>query len=250
VGRGLLAFHVRGDTVFRSNPAELPHLDPLSGMLMAVGVGFWFARPRRRTGWLLLALFLLLQLPSMLVRLPGEVPSASRTVAAIPIVYFYVATGTWWVAHWIRSRYWSATATVVAIVAVIALLNYHRYFDTYAQGLPNHNVAFGRIVSDYIDALPQGTTAVMVGCCWGERGQPEPSGVKYVAKTAARVRTIPAPAVSCDALARLPRPAVLIWDSALALPAPQLAGCLDGQKSRIHFGGDGLAIFRTINPFD
>jgi hypothetical protein len=250
IRNGLLAFHVRGDGVFRSNPEGLPHLDPLSGLLMAIGCGYWFARPRLRTGCMLLALFFVLQLPSMLVRMPGEVPSASRTVAAVPIVYLYVASGAWWLAHRYKSRYWPPAATLAVIVAIIALLNFNRYFQTYARGLPNHNVAYGRIISDYVDALPRNTTAVLVGCCWGDWGQPEPSGIRYVAGTAARVRTVNGPDLDCGTLARLPRPAVLIWDPRVGSPSPQVSGCLGDKPGQIYFSQDGQAVFRTMNPFD
>ncbi|MGC8782298.1 MAG: ArnT family glycosyltransferase, partial [Anaerolineae bacterium] len=87
--KALLALHVRGDEIFRSNPPGLPHLDPLSGVLFLAGALYWLTdRERRRWTPLWLAPFLLLQVPSILaVNQPREVPSASRTLGITPIAY-------------------------------------------------------------------------------------------------------------------------------------------------------------------
>ena len=104
VRRGLLALHVCGDGVFRSNPVLQPHLDMLSGVLFLLGVVFWLWPGRRQWSPVLLVPFFLLQLPSMLVlSQPGEVPSASRTLGIAPIAYLLVASGLWWVVDSLRA---------------------------------------------------------------------------------------------------------------------------------------------------
>ena len=105
--KAMLAFHVKGDEIFRSNPSGVPHLDRISGILFLGGVIFWLTTKARRR-WLPLWFvpFLLLQVPAILaLNQPREVPSASRALGIAPIVYMLVASGLWWLiqAH-ARSR--------------------------------------------------------------------------------------------------------------------------------------------------
>ena len=67
VGRALLAFHVRGDGNFRSNPSGLTHLDWISGVLFLAGIVYWLTTKERRR-WIPIWLvpLLLLQIPSIL----------------------------------------------------------------------------------------------------------------------------------------------------------------------------------------
>src|SRR5207244_4162422 len=104
IARAVLALHVRGDDTFRSNPAGLPHLDWISGVLFLGGIVFWLRTERRRWSPVLLVPLLLLQVPSMLVlSQPEEVPSAGRTLGVAPIVYILVASGLWWLLRSIRA---------------------------------------------------------------------------------------------------------------------------------------------------
>jgi 4-amino-4-deoxy-L-arabinose transferase-like glycosyltransferase len=242
--RGLLALHVRGDVVFRSNPTLLPHLDPISGVLFVVGVVYWLSGARRRFAPLLLIPFVLLQVPSMLVlSKPIEVPSASRTLGIAPIAYLLVASGLYWIL-----RRWRSPVTGVAVVVLflaVLLLNGHRYFRLYAEGLPNNNTPFGRLIAEHIDTLPPSTTVVMVGCCWGEWSQPEPKGVEYALTQPRAFRVVHPARVSCQSLTSLPAPVMLIWRPIDPLPAPQLEGCAGWLQPQTHQAMPGGPIFRS-----
>ncbi|MFL5806393.1 MAG: ArnT family glycosyltransferase, partial [Roseiflexaceae bacterium] len=197
---GLLAFHVRGDGIFRSNPAGLPHLDWISGLLFLGGLVFWLLPERRRLSPVLLIPLVLLQVPSWLVlNRPHEVPSASRTLGVAPIAYILVASGLWWLArarHAALPRWLGPTVAGVLVVAIV-LLNAQRYFQDYIGGLPYQNTPIARIIVTYLDALPPETQIYLVGCCW-EHDMPEPLSVKYVMARPERFSPIDPQAVTCD----------------------------------------------------
>ena len=226
--KALLALHVRGDEIFRSNPPGLPHLDPISGVLFLAGTLYWLTdRERRRWTPLWLAPFLLLQAPSILaVNQPREVPSASRTLAITPIVYMLVASGLWWLIGELRRRLRQmiAPAVVLAVLLVAILaLNVERYFKEYLDNLPYGDIPIGRLIANYADSLPADTHVYMVGCCW-IYSIPD----RFVDKEVARPQNwhyLEPNQLSCTQLQYLKLPAVLIWSFRDALPAPQLASC-------------------------
>ena len=228
VGRALLAFHVRGDESFRSNPSGLTHLDWISGVLFLAGIVYWLTtKERRRWFPIWLVPLLLLQIPSVLaLNQPREVPSASRTLGIAPIVYMLVASGLWWLIQIMRKRgwRWSVVLTITAVVlGGILFLNVQRYFKAYISGLPYQDTPIGRLIADYADALPADTQVYMVGCCW-EYSIPD----RFVDKEVARPQNwhyIDAKDLSCLQLQYLQSPAVLIWSFRDALPAPQLEEC-------------------------
>jgi hypothetical protein len=239
----MTAFNIRGDEVFRSNPISLPHLDAISGVLWLVGTGFWLGRGRWRFSPAIFVPFVLLQLPSMLVlSAPDEVPSASRTIAVAPLAYLLVASGLWWVAatlrrgiaRWPRLASGSTALLAIFFLAALATLNIDRYWGPYVAGLPDNNTPFGRTIAEYIDALPDDTTVVVVGCCWGAWGQPEPKGIKFSLRRLHDVRFIATDKTTCTALREVPRPAVVIWGPRETLPAPQLSACASLFAAELH----------------
>ena len=228
VVRALLAFNVRGDESFRSNPSGLAQLDRISGILFLVGIVFWLTnKERRRWVPVWLVPLLVLQVPSILaLNQPREVPSASRTLGVAPIVYMLVASGLWWLILVMRRRgwRWSYVSIVTAVVlGGMLLLNAQRYFKLYIGGLPYQDTPIGRLIADYADALPPDTQVYMVGCCW-EHSIPD----RFVDKEVARPQNwhyIDARDLSCVQLQFLQPPAVLIWSFHDELPAPQLQEC-------------------------
>jgi 4-amino-4-deoxy-L-arabinose transferase-like glycosyltransferase len=235
--KAMLAFHVKGDEIFRSNPSGVPHLDRISGILFLGGVIFWLTTKARRR-WLPLWFvpFLLLQVPAILaLNQPREVPSASRTLGIAPIVYMLVASGLWWLiqAMHARGRRWPLIAVVTGILlGGILFLNVQRYFNVYIGGLPYQNTPLGRLVADYADALPADTQVYMVGCCW-EHSIPD----RFVDKEVARPQNwhyIDARDLSCLKLQSLSLPAVFIWSFREKLPAPQLEPCQHWLPAQLH----------------
>ena len=228
VVRALLAFNVRGDESFRSNPSGLAQLDRISGILFLVGIVFWLTtRKRRRWVPIWLVPLLVLQVPSILaLNQPREVPSASRTLGVAPIVYMLVASGLWWLILVMRRRgwRWSYVSIVTAVVlGCMLFLNVQRYFKFYIGGLPYQDTPIGRLIADYADSLPPDTQVYMVGCCW-EHSIPD----RFVDKEVVRPQNwhyVDARDLSCLQLQFLQPPAVLIWSFYDALPAPQLQEC-------------------------
>lgn len=228
VAKALMAFHVRGDEGFRSNPVGLPHLDWISGVLFLIGILYWLvSKERRRWFVLLMVPLFLLQVPSiMALNQPREVPSASRTLGVVPIVYLLVASGVWWLIRELKKRTQGVIAPVLATVLLLGgvlLLNVDRYFNRYINGLPYQDTPIGRLIADYADSLSQDTQVYMVGCCW-VYSIPD----RFVHKEVARpgnFRYVEANQLSCVQLQYMELPAVLIWSFRDTLPAPQLEPC-------------------------
>lgn len=245
VWNALLAFHVDGDSGFRGNPARLAHLDRLSGLLFLVGIVFWLRPDRRRWAPVVLVPMALLLVPSMLVLSnPMEVPSASRTLAAAPLVYLVVASGLRIVVGWMSGVAWLPRLATAVVLVAIAFTNGHRYFVTYADGLPNHNVAFGRTIADYLQTLPDDTHAFIIDCCWGDAGQPEPKAIQYLdaGPVATSITEIRSDDLNCEVLARLPRPAVLVWTPADPVPLP-FQGCAIELAPQLHTAAGDVPVF-------
>ena len=132
---------------------------------------------------------------------------------------------------------------------MVAVTNTRRYFVDYANGLPNHNTPFGRVIADYLEGQPAETHAFLVGCCWGEWGQPEPKGIRYLDANAVanRVVELPADTFDCAALHSLPRPAVVIWSPSRDRPSSLLDDCASEFNQELRYAPNGTAVFRVIS---
>lgn len=240
----LLAFHVRGDVVFRNNPQSLPHLDVVSGVLFLLGIIFWLEPGRRKMAIALFVPFILLQVPSVLVlRFPTEVPSAARTLGVAPIAYLLVASGLWWLlGHMPKRSSWRIPLLAAALVPIFAI-NSYRYFQLFIDGLPNHNTSFGRIVAEYIDSLPPKTAVYVVGCCWGDWGQPDPKAIQYVVRTPRQLHFVMDQDATCSWVATASQPAELIWAGTSPLPAPALQQCAAILHPVLHRSPRGEPVF-------
>jgi hypothetical protein len=246
VWHGLLAFHLRGDIVFRSNPPRLPLLDVLSGILFLVGIVFWLMPERRRIAPALLVPLVLLQVPSWLVLSnPIDVPSASRSLAVAPLAYLLAANGLLWIVDRMRSFRWQSQLALAGALLTILALNAERYFVRYADGLPNGNTPFGRIIAEYITTLPAETNVVLVGCCWGDWGQPEPSGIRWALPDLRPIEYFPTDEFGCDQLANLPRPVEIIWHPREAAPSPSTAACAADLAPVLHLSARDEPVFQS-----
>lgn len=201
--KNLTMFHFRGDGTFRSNPPGQPQLDFLSGIFFILGI---FALKKRRLEFWLP--FLLLQAPSLLdINNPASTPNAGRTIGLIPWVYILIAMGTVKSFNYFKQSIKNIIITkkinsfiqhaaVLQInvfyygilLSLVFLLNFKQVFQDYASGLPNHNTPFGKIIASEIDKLPEETEVFVLGCCWGEWGQPEPGGIKYALKKKRQIK--------------------------------------------------------------
>ena len=240
-------YHVRGDTIFRSNPASLPHLDPVSGVLFLAGVVFWLLPQRRRWSPVLLLPFVLLHLPSVLVLgRPYEVPSAGRTLGAAPIAYILVASGIWWLVQSLAGLGQRRLGLILggALFAALLVLNMQRYFGTYIAGLPYQDTSIGGRIAVYADSLPPETQIYLVGCCW-ELAMPELPFVRLVSARPENLHELDPNQLSCEQLASLPGPAVLIWSFRDPVPAPQLAACMQRLPAQLYFSPKLLPVFHA-----
>jgi hypothetical protein len=240
-----LAYHVKGDSIFRSNPASLPHLDRISGLLFLIGIVFWLQPARRQWSPVLFVPFVLLHLPSILVLgRPAEVPSAARTLGAAPIAYILVASGLWWLGRYFfkigRQRFGLVIAGV--LFAAIFGLNMQRYFGTYIAGLPYHDTSIGGRIALYADSLPANTQVYIVGARW-ESSMPELPFVQLVAARAQNLHDLDPQALTCDQLSSLPEPAVLVWSFHDPVPAPQITPCQRWLPAQLYVSPTGLPVF-------
>jgi hypothetical protein len=93
----LLMFNYRGDVIYLHNVPDYPHLDPLMGAVLLIGLGgwlVWLVRRRDPADWLLLPGILIMLLPTALsIALPRENPSTTRASGALPLVMILVAFG-------------------------------------------------------------------------------------------------------------------------------------------------------------
>jgi len=245
-----LAYHVRGDNIFRSNPAYLPHLDRISGLLFLTGLVFWLQPARRKWSPVLFVPFVLLHLPSVLVLgHPTEVPSAGRTLGVAPIAYILVASGLWWLIQYftkiVRQRIGLVTAG--ALLATIFALNMQRYFVTYIDGLPYHDTSIGGQIALYVDSLPPDTQVYVVGCCW-ESSMPELPFVQLMTTRSQNMHALDPQELNCDQLSSLPEPAVLIWSFHDPVPAPQITSCQQWLPAQLYVSPKGLPVFYAA-PF-
>jgi 4-amino-4-deoxy-L-arabinose transferase-like glycosyltransferase len=244
IWRGLLALHVHGDGAYRSNPPWQPHLDLVSGLLFLVGLVFWLRPERRRLSPALLVPLVLLQVPSWLVlKEPDEVPSASRALGAVPVIYILVASGLWWIVRIIqaRRRGWAAAVAAILLVAIL-LLNAQRYFRDYIGGLPYQNTPIAHLVATYVDSLPPETKIYLVGCCWQD-AMPEPNGIKYAMARPEQLEVKQPESLNCDWLKLTQPPAVLIWSFQSVLPSTLLEACRGMLPAQLYASRQGLPVF-------
>lgn len=245
IAAAAMAYHVKGDSIFRSNPNYLPHLDFLSGLLFLAGIVFWLQPARRKWSPVLFVPFVLLHLPSILaLGRPGEVPSAGRTLGAAPIAYILVASGLWWLLEFFArlGRQRIGVAITGIFLAAIFVLNMQRYFGAYIGGLPYHDTSIGGEIAHYADMLPPETQIYVVGARW-EASMPELPFVKLVAARSQNLHELDPNTLTCDQLASLPEQAVLIWSFHESLPAPQIDSCKGWLPAQLYMSQKGLPVF-------
>ena len=249
--RGVGAYFVLGDGGFRSNPAQLPHLDVFSSGLLVLGIVVWLQRQGRTVAPLLWVPLLLLHIPSLLVlKFPEQVPSASRTLGVTPIVYLLVTFGLYELFVRVRERVPHYAAVVLMMVcAIIVQQNHERYFVRYVAGMPYADVPIGREIARYAEMLSPDTTVYVAGCCWRD-GIPEPYFSQLQMKEPERLQRFdPAETLTCADFDTLRAPAVLIWSIDDALPSPNVEACAQRLVPVLHTTTQGVPLFWASTVF-
>lgn len=262
--KSLAMLHFVGDYIFRSNPPFLPHLDPVSGAFFVLGIlDFALAKRWRLLAFVLGSILILIVPGSWPFIPPGEVPSASRTIAIIPFVYLLVANGLLWFhglarrladvtsSPWCLARVIPRVAIGIALVLIVAL-NAHRYFVSYAWNLPDHNVPFGKIIAREMDALPDRAIVYVGGLSWGEWGQPDRDGILHQLKIPRDVTFISLEEFSCDQVGSSSLPQYFFWDPRDESDGfLQLRNCLPGgqvEEIRSEHGDPVGLLYRLERP--
>jgi 4-amino-4-deoxy-L-arabinose transferase-like glycosyltransferase len=173
-------FNFKGDPSFRVNVGSQSQLDLLSGIFFWVGIFYCIKikNIRKNAFFILLPVFTL-QLPAILVvNVPSDIPSATRSIGILPFVYLLIAMGIYSVIDKINGKYRKIFITSGILVAIF-IVNFNNVFITYPKGLPNNNTPFDRIIAQEIDNLAMNIKVNVVDCCWGEWGQPDPRAIKF-----------------------------------------------------------------------
>jgi hypothetical protein len=198
IWKNALSFNVRGDVTFRHNIPLHPHLDVLSGVLFLAGMALILWRIARQHDWKLLWWFLIpfmaAQIPSVLDTTPGNVPNMGRMIGAMPFAYAAIAYAIFRACDAVcralssRSAGWLASAGLMSVLlAAIFCINMYNYFVVYPGTLPNGNTPYDLVIARQVDAAGAGATSIVVGCCWGDWGQPEPDAIRDRSNPAIRL---------------------------------------------------------------
>ncbi len=124
-----LMFHVRGDGNGRHNLPGAPMLDPIAGVLFALGLAWCLARPWERPRAALLLPFAAMMAAGVL-SLTFEAPQAARSLGATPFVALMAAVPLAALAVRVQARQGAraAVAGTAAVLALAGLLSF-RAFD-------------------------------------------------------------------------------------------------------------------------
>lgn len=245
-----LALHVQGDIIFRSNISKAPQLDLISGVLFLLGIVYWLSPERRRLSLILFIPFLLLQVPSVMVRYVIQVPSASRTIAVVPIIYILVASGLLWLIGLLRNNLQLSrglTSCLLGFILVgITYLNSSAYFTRYAAGLPGGNTAYHLVMTDYFQTLPSDAQIIIRGCCWAKWEQPQHLAISYTLQGPQKVTFVAPEELTCNQLLETQAPSYLVWSPKDESFSRQLAGCIGDAETTIFRSKIGEDMFRIV----
>jgi hypothetical protein len=245
VARGIGAYFVAGDPWPRGNPQGLAHLDIISSVLLVVGLASLLRKSRRALAPLFLVPLLALHIPSLLVlQYPDQVPSASRSLGAAPFVYLIVALGLFELYKLLQKRSPKYATGVVALVLLVSLQsNIDRYFVKYISGMPYNDVPIGREILHFVETLSPDTTIYIVGSQWRDE-IPEPMFIQIQMRNPDRLQRFdPTDTLTCEGLATLPRPAVMVWSFDDAIPSPNVRNCADEFRPMLHATKEGVPVF-------
>lgn len=184
VWHNLQSFGWRGDMSFRHNIPHQPHIDLVSAILFFTGLVLIILlvvvkRQYKYLFFLLLPL-IFIQIPSVLDTANWEWgPYMGRMAGVIPLVAIIASVGMVKMADLV-SNLKLRRVMMFAILLLIGSINLYRYFEIYPRTLPNNNSPFGIRIAQHIrNQIDLDTAVVMLDCCWGEWGQPEPQAIEF-----------------------------------------------------------------------
>ena len=252
IEKGVLGLFSLSDGNFRSNPAGEPLLTIYSGFLFLVGLIYLYFSKYRAWFLPLFAQVVILQLPSWLVLAnSGEVPSASRTLAAAPFIFIFIAAGVWFATQFceeLNFRYRIKFMHFIIPIVIILLVSYQessRYFGKYIAGLPYKNTPIARYIVDYIKSQPVNAKVHIINCCW-ESGMPEPKGIEFELPHPENFFHIEhTDELNCDNLQSYDEGSIFIWNYHENIPLPQLEACKDQLMGETKYSEKGLPLFNV-----
>lgn len=168
-------FHQTGDSVYLSNVPGYRQLGFVTGVLLVLGLGYAVAHGRRNHLWTALCLLPGMLMPSiMALAFPQEVPSAVRSIGALPVVVLLPALGLRRVVGAMRDAWqrepgsglWRLARRGAPMLVGVALgagllmeaySAYSLYFERYVWHQPNHNQSISLKLARAVDG-------------WGENG--------------------------------------------------------------------------------
>lgn len=240
----LFMFHSRGDVVFRWNVSREPLFDRISGVFMVLGLLNFFGKGKRvRLFFIVVSLFLLC-LPSISPVLPeDEIPSSVRTIGSIPFTYLLVGAGFVWTLD--RLRFIFPRRFIYIFMGILLMLfmvrnNIQHYFISYADGLPEHNLAPSKGLARYIDTLPDSTYVYFSSCCWGDWGEPEPAGIIYSLHKPKHYSEFAYFVEACEQVVRIP--AVIVFSPYESDKLNEFKRCNDSTEERKIYSDDGREV--------
>jgi hypothetical protein len=159
-----------------------------------------------------------------------------------------VALGLYELYQLIKAKMPQVAGVVVAVVLILSVqANIQRYFVTYIAGMPYDDVPIGRELVRLVDSLSHDTTVYVAGCCWRDTS-PEPFFSQIQLSKPERLQRFdPVDTLTCESLASVPRPAVIVWSFDTELPSPNVVGCADEFRPMLHATKAGVPLFYSAS---
>jgi hypothetical protein len=212
----ILSIGYRGDPGFRGMIPGMSLVNELVAVFFWIGFCYLlyliFLKKKWKYWWYLMLPLLMLQIPALMdLQNSTASPNSGRLLGIAPLIYVVSSIGITHLVEKLKIKQLIAASLFSFFIALVCSLNFYRYFYIYPLTLPNKNVPFDRIIASHISEL-QPKNVILLNCCWGEWGQPEPGGIEYQLDPKIRYRYIPLqqPVLSRDNLAELTNESVWV----------------------------------------
>jgi 4-amino-4-deoxy-L-arabinose transferase-like glycosyltransferase len=184
-GRAAAMFNYQGDSIYLSNVPRLRQLGFVTAVFFVLGAVYSATRRPGGYNWLLWVAFAGLMFPSTLaLAFPDEVPSAVRSIGALPVAMLLSAVGIRASGAWVH-RAWQAAMTaprggaarrVLAAILGVAIATgliaeaasvYPLYFQRYVAAQPNRNESISLAMANTIDDFADdGRAYILIAPYW------------------------------------------------------------------------------------